>query len=299
VKETAVKIASVATAAIALLAPLIRAPVLKAQDAFHSAHEVILTPLDAATVDDALRSSNATTRASINFVNRSSSAVDIYWISYEGDRMLYHAGLAVGAAWKVDTFLTHPWLVVVSGTGGTTTQDTGFRLEGFEALTPNGDTAIITSPDTADAKGASRLPAPAARQDTERVYNVGERVGDTVVERPTIVHQPVGELSQACRSNSRLRRIGVEGKRVIGADGNVHDTSITNVTVWVSDGGGETLIDESDPRWKDFTSAIETFKKQTVERFSQERYRPGTLDRAPVAVWSTLGVSVSCPATRN
>lgn len=294
------KIAYIATAVIALLASLlIKAPVLKAQDAFRPTHEVVLTPLDAATVDDALRSSNATTRASINFVNRSSSAVDIYWINYEGDRVLYHAGLAVGAAWKVGTFLTHPWLVVVSGTGGTTTQGTGFRLEGFEALTPNGDTAIITSPDAADAKGVNPVPAPAARQDTERVYNVGERVGDTVVERPTIVHQPVGELSQACRSNSRLRRMGVSGKRVIGADGNVHDASITKVTVWVADGGGETLIDESDPRWKDFTPAIETFKKQAVEHFNQERYRPATLNREPVAVWSTLGVSVSCSGTRN
>jgi len=72
--------------------------------------------------------------------------VDIYWIDFDGDRVLYREGLAAGATWTVSTFLTHPWLVVAAGTGGTTTQDSGARLGGFEALTPYGDTAVITSP---------------------------------------------------------------------------------------------------------------------------------------------------------
>jgi len=102
-----------------------------------------LNPLDAATVDDTLRSSNTATPARINFVNQSSGPVDIYWITPTGQRMLYRNGLAVGATWEVRTFLTHPWLVVASNTGGTTARDTGTRLAGFEALTPYGDTAII------------------------------------------------------------------------------------------------------------------------------------------------------------
>jgi len=105
---------------------------------------VSLPPIDAGMVDDSLESSNGSTRASINFVNQSSSPVDIYWIDYDGHRVLYRTNLAVGASWQVGTLLTHPWLVVVSGTGGTTAQDTGIRLAGFIALTAYGDTAIIT-----------------------------------------------------------------------------------------------------------------------------------------------------------
>jgi len=105
---------------------------------------VTLRPLNAAMVDDVLQSSNGATHATIDFVNRSRGAVDVYWINYEGHRVLYVAGLAAGSSCTIATFLTHPWLVVASGTGGTTARDTGTRLAGFEALTPNGDTAIIT-----------------------------------------------------------------------------------------------------------------------------------------------------------
>ena len=58
--------------------------------------------------------------------------------------MLYRAGLAIGASWQTGTFVTHPWLVVISGTGGTTKSDTGVRLAGFEAPTARGGDAIIT-----------------------------------------------------------------------------------------------------------------------------------------------------------
>jgi hypothetical protein len=122
---------------------LIGVPSLHAQDAGPSGVGATLTPLDAATVEDASRSISAATQARITFVNRSDTAVDIYWITYEGKRMLYRAGLVAGATWQVHTFLTHPWLVVASGTGGSTARDSGVRLAGFEALTPNGDTAFI------------------------------------------------------------------------------------------------------------------------------------------------------------
>ena len=122
---------------------------------------VILTPLDPAKVDDTSRSLNGNTPALIDFVNRSRSAVDIYWIDYGGDRRLITAGLAVGATRSEGTFLTHPFLVVVSGTGGTAAQDSGTPLAGFEAVTPNvtrdranRDIAIIT--DAATAANAPR-----------------------------------------------------------------------------------------------------------------------------------------------
>ena len=107
---------------------------------------VTLTPLNAAIVDNVLESSNGVTHATITFVNQSSRPVDIYWIDYDGRRVLYNAGLAVNSSWTAGTFLTHPWLVIVSGTGGTTAPDTGTRIAEFVALTANGDTAIITDP---------------------------------------------------------------------------------------------------------------------------------------------------------
>jgi TonB family protein len=121
----------------------------------------ILTPLDPAAVDDTYVSTNSPTAALIDFVNRSGRAVDIYWINYQGKRQLLTAGLAAGATFSEGTYLTHPWLVVVSGTGGATARDTGTRLAGFVAVTPNGtrdrakrDIAIIKSPEKANAPGA-------------------------------------------------------------------------------------------------------------------------------------------------
>lgn len=105
---------------------------------------ISLKPLDPALVDDVLESSNATTRAAIRFVNQSSGPVDIYWIDYDGHRKLIKAGLAVGDSHLESTFLTHPFLVVASGSGATTAQDSGTRLAGFMALTSRGDTAIIS-----------------------------------------------------------------------------------------------------------------------------------------------------------
>ena len=104
---------------------------------------VTLPALDPAMVDDILESSNAATRANVTFSNQSTGPVDIYWIDYNGHRMLYKAALAVNGTWTAGTFLTHPWLVVATGTGGTTASDTGMRIAGFVALTSHGDTAII------------------------------------------------------------------------------------------------------------------------------------------------------------
>jgi TonB family protein len=127
----------------------------------------ILTPLNPVTVDDALRSIDGATPAVIDFVNRSRSPVDIYWINYQGGRRLERAGLAVGATLTEYTFLTHPFLVVVSGAGGTTEQDTGIRLAAFQAVTPNitrdpaiRDTAIITNSDGTRAQAGNPVPTP-------------------------------------------------------------------------------------------------------------------------------------------
>jgi hypothetical protein len=100
--------------------------------------------LDPATVDDDSRSTEYSTPAPITFINRSSGPVDIYWIDYKGRRMLYRAELAMGASWQTSTFVTHPWLVIATGTGGTKERDTGVRVAGFLASSASGGDAIIT-----------------------------------------------------------------------------------------------------------------------------------------------------------
>jgi hypothetical protein len=106
---------------------------------------VSLPRLDGAVVDDVLQSHNSMVAAKIKFVNQSSSPVDIYWIDYEGRRALIQKDLPVNGTRIENTYLTHPFLVVISGSGGTTEADTGYRLGGFVALTTYGDTATITN----------------------------------------------------------------------------------------------------------------------------------------------------------
>ncbi len=100
--------------------------------------------LDPAEVDDSSKSLDYATRAPITFVNRRSGAVDIYWIDYQGDRVLKRANLSGGQSWRTETFLTHPWLVVAAGTGGTTEHGTGWRIAAFEVVSAAGGEAILT-----------------------------------------------------------------------------------------------------------------------------------------------------------
>ena len=88
-------------------------------------------------VDDAAHSGGSNTAAVIDFVNRSGRPVDIYWIDSGGRRVLYMKNLKAGATHHRNTYLTHPWLIVASDSGGTTARDTGTRLAAFEAVTPN------------------------------------------------------------------------------------------------------------------------------------------------------------------
>ncbi len=102
-----------------------------------------VSALDPATVDNASRSMSYSVATLINFVNHSSTAVDIYWIDYSGNRVLKRSGLDAGSSWRTGTFLTHPWLVIAAGSGGTKEHDTGVRLAAFEATTSVGGDAII------------------------------------------------------------------------------------------------------------------------------------------------------------
>jgi von Hippel-Lindau disease tumor supressor len=68
-----------------------------------------------ADIEPALRAQSVKSVASelateLTFVNRSSSVRKIYWLDFDGKRVLYST-LKPGEEVAQETFLTHPWLV--------------------------------------------------------------------------------------------------------------------------------------------------------------------------------------------
>jgi hypothetical protein len=91
---------------------------------------VVLTALDAAALDTNARSVTGDRDAAILFVNDLDFAVDLYWIDYDGHRVFYYS-IAAGTSELQRTFITHPWVLVGSGTGGTEDEGSGQLLAGF------------------------------------------------------------------------------------------------------------------------------------------------------------------------
>lgn len=122
---------------------------------------IALQPLDPVHVDNSSRSQAGVTRARITFINNSSYAVELYWIDYDGNRVFY---VTLPSQYNVtsETYLTHPWLVVRSGTGATTTQGTGHPVAAFAPLTSVGTTTDFDTATIADMTP----PAPAAPPNT-------------------------------------------------------------------------------------------------------------------------------------
>jgi von Hippel-Lindau disease tumor supressor len=50
---------------------------------------------------------------SIKFINKGSQPIKVYWLNYEGNRVLY-GELKTGETLPIVTFLTHPWLITDS-----------------------------------------------------------------------------------------------------------------------------------------------------------------------------------------
>jgi hypothetical protein len=75
---------------------------------------VVLTNVDPAIIL-ASASVNSDTQASIEFINRESYQVDIYWVDYGGN-LVYYNYLTPGASYIQGTFITHPWLAFADST---------------------------------------------------------------------------------------------------------------------------------------------------------------------------------------
>jgi hypothetical protein len=57
-----------------------------------------------------IKSDNSDVETKITFSNQSQKPIRIYWLNFEGERVLYHT-LNPGEEVEQVTFLTHPWLI--------------------------------------------------------------------------------------------------------------------------------------------------------------------------------------------
>ncbi len=93
-------------------------------------------PVDPVVVDDTYASVNGAQTAQIDFIDHLSEDVDVYWIDYSGDRVFY-GDLGPDSSYIQETFLTHPWLIALAGSGDTTSQGSGILITAFaSAVTP-------------------------------------------------------------------------------------------------------------------------------------------------------------------
>ena len=221
---------------------------------------IYLTPLDPALVEDSLRSANSTVAATIRFVNQSGRAVDIYWINFQGERVLYKSVLPAEATFTQPTYLKHLWLVVQSGSGGATARDTGTRLAGFEAQTPNPtlnpaihDTAIILRPPGNETSAAP--PNPPAGEPGSPASDGAYKIGNGV-SAPQVVSKRSAEFSEVARK-LRVDNVRVLLSFVVLADGTAANFQVTR-----SVGYG---LDE-----------------KAVDSFRQARFTPGMKEGKPV-----------------
>jgi hypothetical protein len=119
-----------------------------------AASAVTLVNVDPVAIDTTAFSVNGTMPAAIDFINHLSSAVDVYWINYSGDRVFYY-DLAADSSYVQGTYITHPWLIALAGSGDTTAQGSGTLITAFaSAVTPSS----VGGPDIANI-GAVPEPA--------------------------------------------------------------------------------------------------------------------------------------------
>jgi hypothetical protein len=72
-------------------------------------------PPSSCVIEPFIRSTSFDTETFVQFVNNSSQTIAVYWIDYNGVRVLYNQ-LVPGQSYVQATFVTHPW-VVTSSTG--------------------------------------------------------------------------------------------------------------------------------------------------------------------------------------
>ena len=68
------------------------------------------------SMEKSLKSLNADTATSVDFVNETAGAIVVYWLNYSGDRVQYNI-VQSGSHYVQETYVTHPWVVTDQQTG--------------------------------------------------------------------------------------------------------------------------------------------------------------------------------------
>jgi len=77
--------------------------------------EPLLPPLSI-SLEPQLYSLNSATPTSVHFVNATCETVNVYWLDFEGHRVLYQT-LASGRDYQQQTYVTHPWILIGDRSG--------------------------------------------------------------------------------------------------------------------------------------------------------------------------------------
>jgi hypothetical protein len=108
---------------VSLMALLIAARAVSASPTLPS------LPVQSTDQEKSLKSLSASQSTFVHFVNRSSKPVDVYWLNYDGFRVIYHR-LRPNQSCEQQTYVTHPWVVTTqSGDGLAIFQPTPQRAE--------------------------------------------------------------------------------------------------------------------------------------------------------------------------
>lgn len=75
-----------------------------------ASHPLLATTLHEAETKNLAYSISGEQTTVITFINHSRATRKLYWLNYEGQRVLYKE-LRAGQRQRFDTYLTHPWLV--------------------------------------------------------------------------------------------------------------------------------------------------------------------------------------------
>jgi hypothetical protein len=143
------------------------------------------------------RSIEGTTGTTIEFVNATVISVGLYWLDYQGARVLYHR-LVLGETYVQQTFLTHPWVAV----------DDAGNCVGYVISDAPTKRYVITVPVAAPVEGVSVNAQPVTGTVLVRV-----RGSTSFVPLQAVNQVPVGSELDVTKGTVRLQAAsGAKGR---------------------------------------------------------------------------------------
>jgi uncharacterized repeat protein (TIGR01451 family) len=142
------------------------------------AHAQNVLPVLDCSLESTLKSLNADTATSIDFVNQTLETVHTYWLDYNGQRVFYES-VPAGNSFLQTTFVTHPWIVI--GESG--------KCYGIFSPTQAEGEAIIAP--TADLSITGSASSPEASSGAQIVYTIVVSNGGPADETGVLIKEPI------------------------------------------------------------------------------------------------------------